>query len=137
MDNSNQKIDTNIENTEATVEKNNTNDIFLENTENIIITEVSSKTIEDNEIKSEETIKDNTEISINEEKNTPEISEEETSSEDIEIKNEDANITNCLALTIQEEHKLVAVKNVFLRSVRMSWKVIVSSITLAILKLLS
>ena len=45
--------------------------------------------------------------------------------------------TNCLALTIQEEHKLVAVKNLFLGSIRMSWKVAISTITLAILRLLS
>lgn len=53
--------------------------------------------------------------------------------EKIEI--EDANKTNCLALTIREEHKLVAVKNVFLHSLKSTWKVIVSTIALHILKL--
>ena len=61
----------------------------------------------------------------------------EPPSESVEIKTEDANTTNCLALTIQEDHKLVAFKNVFLRSIRMSWKVVVSTITLALLKLFS
>ena len=61
----------------------------------------------------------------------------ETPSESIEIKPEDANTTNCLALTIQEDHKLIAVKNVLLRSIRMSWKVVVSAITLALIKLFS
>ena len=61
----------------------------------------------------------------------------EPPSESVEIKTEDANTTNCLALTIQEDHKLVAFKNVFLRSIRMSWKVVVSAITLALLKLFS
>ena len=61
----------------------------------------------------------------------------ETPTESIEIKAEDANTTNCLALTIQEDHKLVAFKNVFLRSIRMSWKVVVSTITLALIKLFS
>ena len=60
-----------------------------------------------------------------------------TTSESVDIKNEDANTTNCLALTIQKDHKLVAVKNVFLRSIRMSWKVVVSAITLALIKLFS
>ena len=68
--------------------------------------------------------------------NSPEASIE-TPSESVEIKTEDANTTNCLALTIQEDHKLVAFKNVFLRSIRMSWKVVVSAITLALIKLFS
>ena len=59
----------------------------------------------------------------------------ETPSESVDIEVKDANTTNCLALTIQEDHKLVAVKNVFIRSIRMSWKVVVSAITLAIIKL--
>ena len=87
----------------------------------------------------DETNEDKTEnIVENEEenKNSPEASSE-TPSETIEIKSEDANTTNCLALTIQEDHKLVAIKNVFIRSIRMSWKVVVSAITLAIIKLFS
>ena len=48
---------------------------------------------------------------------------------------EDANTTNCLALTIKEEHKLVAVKNVFIHSLKVTWKVIVSTIALHILKI--
>ncbi len=68
--------------------------------------------------------------------NSPETSNE-APSESIDIKTEDANTTNCLALTIQQDHKIVALKNVFLRSIRMSWKVAVSTITLALLKLFS
>lgn len=75
-------------------------------------------------------------IEENQKENSPEASIE-TPSESVEIKTEDANTTNCLALTIQEDHKLVAFKNVFLRSIRMSWKVVVSTITLALLKLFS
>lgn len=61
---------------------------------------------------------------------------EESPSEEAEvIKPEDANTSNCLALTIQKEHKLVAVKNVFLHSLKVSWKVVVSAITLHLLKL--
>ncbi len=61
----------------------------------------------------------------------------ENPSESIEIKTQDANTTNCLALTIQEDHKITALKNVFFRTIRMSWKVAVSTITLALLKLFS
>lgn len=59
-------------------------------------------------------------------------SEEETPSEKIDL--EDANTTNCLALTIKKEHKLLAVKNVFVHSLKVTWKVIVSAVTLNILK---
>lgn len=62
---------------------------------------------------------------------------QEAPNESIDIQTEDANTTNCLALTIQKEHKIVAIKNVFLRSIRMSWKVAISAITLAIIKLFS
>lgn len=62
---------------------------------------------------------------------------DEAPNESIDIQAEDANTTNCLALTIQKEHKLVAVKNVFIRSIRMTWKVAISAITLAIIKLFS
>ena len=70
------------------------------------------------------------------EQNPPEVSSK-TTSEPITIDNTEANITNCLALTIQKEHKLVAIKNVFLKSIKISWKVIVSTVALTILKLLS
>ena len=71
-----------------------------------------------------------------ENENSPE-NLENSSSEPHTIEIEDANTTNCLALTIQNDHKLVAIKNVFFRSIRMTWKVIVSTITLSILKLFS
>lgn len=52
--------------------------------------------------------------------------------ETVDIK--DANTSNCLALTIVEEHKLVAVKNVFFHSLRLTLKVLVSSIALQFMK---
>lgn len=54
-------------------------------------------------------------------------------SEKIDVEN--ASTTNCLALTIKEEHKLVAVKNVCLHSLKVTWKVIASTIALHILKI--
>ena len=69
-------------------------------------------------------------------KNSPETLKN-TSSESVNLNIENANTTNCLALTIQKDHKLVAVKNVFLRTIRMSWKVIVTTITLTLIKLFS
>ena len=52
-----------------------------------------------------------------------------------EFLDENINKTNCLALTIKEEHKLVAVKNVFLHSLKVTWKVVASTIALHILKI--
>ena len=67
-----------------------------------------------------------------------EANDEETIfSEQVNLNLEDSNTTNCLALTIQKDHKMVAVKNVFLRTLRMSWKVVVTTVTLALIKLFS
>ena len=64
--------------------------------------------------------------------------------EDIENRNDsvsdtinlkDANTSNCLALTIKKEYKLVAIKNVFIHSLKVTWKVIVSTVTLHFLKI--
>ena len=64
------------------------------------------------------------------------VSPEPENNDNIEkINLEDSNTTNCLALTIKEEHKLVAVKNVVIHSLKVTWKVIVSTIALNILKI--
>ncbi len=83
-------------------------------------------------------------ISVNKEKqsveetNTDSISSVENpqnsqSAEPIDI--DSSNTSNCLALTIRKEHKLVAVKNVFLHTIKVTWKVVVSTITLHVLNL--
>ena len=69
----------------------------------------------------------------NDDNTTPTNQENVEQTETIDIK--DANTSNCLALTIREEHKLVAVKNVFLHSIKVTWKVVVSAITLHLLKI--
>ncbi len=56
--------------------------------------------------------------------------------EPIAIKTEYTNTTNCLALTVQEEHKFMALKNIVFKSIRISWKVAISTISLTILQLL-
>lgn len=109
----------------------------LQNTDNI----KTSTELIDNEIQKniQSNLIDKSENNSQEvQSETPNESVEfQASNEMVDIKNEDANTTNCLALTIQEDHKLVAFKNVFLRSIRMSWKVVVSAITLALIKLFS
>ena len=70
--------------------------------------------------------------------NTEKIIESSSEDSNSEAKTVEAEVfptTNCLALTIKEEHKLVAVKNVFFHSLKVSWKVIASTIALHILKI--
>ena len=70
--------------------------------------------------------------------NTEKIIESSSEDSNSEAKTGEAEVfpaTNCLALTIKEEHKLVAVKNVFFHSLKVSWKVIASTIALHILKI--
>ena len=106
-------------------------DSTLEKSDEIIGTEIENIVIENNDIEI-----DKEEISENENTTTDSnTSGDETI--DTETKTEEIDSVNCLALTIQEEHKLIAVKNVFLRSIKMSWKVVVSAITLTIIRLLS
>ena len=66
-----------------------------------------------------------------------EVNEIKENTDIIENEQENTSVTNCLALTIVEDHKLIAVKNVFLKTLRMSWKVAVTSITLALIRLFS
>lgn len=77
-------------------------------------------------------------ISTIEEKNITPVEKTSNSDSDNELEKidvETASTTNCLALTIKEEHKLVAVKNVCLHSLKVTWKVIASTIALHILKI--
>ena len=77
-------------------------------------------------------------ISTIEEKNITPVEKTSYSNSDNELEKIDteaASTTNCLALTIKEEHKLVAVKNICLHSLKVTWKVIASTIALHILKI--
>ena len=87
-----------------------------------------------NQLNNEINYKENSSnLKDNDDNTTPTNQENVEQTETIDIK--DANTSNCLALTIREEHKLVAVKNVFLHSIKVTWKVVVSAITLHLLKI--
>lgn len=43
--------------------------------------------------------------------------------------------TNCLALTVRENYQIVAVKNFFKKSFRISWKIVLSTITINFLNM--
>lgn len=60
---------------------------------------------------------------------------EEPSVENSTSHQEENNTSNCLALTIKKDYKLTSVVNVAIRSLRMSFKVFVSYVTLNIIKL--
>lgn len=130
-------IKTNVELINNETQKNHQGDLLDKTEKNS-----QSTLIDETEKNSQSTLIDETEKNpqstlIDETKKNSQEVKIETPSESIEIKTEDANTTNCLALTIQEDHKLVAFKNIFFRSIRMSWKVVVSTITLALIKLFS
>lgn len=122
----------------------------IEKTDNTVINQIlSSKEYSDTLDANTENISNdssteniNTEPELNSvDKTTDNIeSSKDPSSQDSnsEAKTGEAEVfptTNCLALTIKEEHKLVAVKNVFFHSLKVSWKVIASTIALHILKI--
>lgn len=49
-------------------------------------------------------------------------------------KNENGETVNCLALTVQKDYNLCIVKNVVLKTLKTTWKIAISVITLNFLK---
>lgn len=49
-------------------------------------------------------------------------------------KNENGETVNCLALTVQKDYNLCIVKNVILKTLKTTWKIAISVITLNFLK---
>lgn len=43
--------------------------------------------------------------------------------------------TNCLALTVRENYQIVAVKNLLKKSFRISWKIVLSTVTINFLNM--
>lgn len=122
-----------IEKTDNTVinqilSSNESSDTADANTENISNDSSTDNINTEPELNTVEKTDDNTEKII-------ESSSEDSNSEAKTVEAESFPTTNCLALTIKEEHKLVAVKNVFFHSLKVSWKVIASTIALHILKI--
>ena len=103
-------------------------DTLDENTENISNDSTTENINTETELNSVDKTADNIESS-----KAP--SSQDSNSEAKTVEAEVFPTTNCLALTIKEEHKLVAVKNVFFHSLKVSWKVIASTIALHILKI--
>ena len=98
------------------------------NTENISNDSTTENINTETELNSVDKTADNIESS-------KDSSSQDSNPETKKIETETFPTTNCLALTIKEEHKLVAVKNVFFHSLKVSWKVIASTIALHILKI--
>ena len=66
------------------------------------------------------------------------ICENSNNTNDDNINNDNINennTSNCLALTLKEDYKLTSKTNVMLKSLRMTFKVFVSYVTLNIIKL--
>ena len=108
------------------------NDDFKHNVANQILEIEKTKEIKETDISKDDNA--NSDFLSN---HSNDIENPDTSFDDIpeKIDMSEANTTNCLALTIKKDYKLVAVKNVFIHSIKVTWKVIVSSIALRILKI--
>ena len=120
MNNLSNKLDNNF-GTEKNITQNN-----LENTE-IKNTEINSTSEKD----SNNYLNENSDSLINEEKSESlEVSDELNQ----ELTNENDEVSNCLALTVQKDYNLSVVKNVFVRTVKGIWKVAISIFTLNIIK---
>lgn len=52
-----------------------------------------------------------------------------------ELNNDIDTSTNCLALTVRENYQIVAVKNFFKKSFRVSWKIALSMVTINFLNM--
>ncbi len=50
--------------------------------------------------------------------------------EEPEALEKENEVSNCLALTVKEEYRIVVIKNVFKKSFRISWKIALSIITI-------
>ena len=127
------ELETNL-NTQSLNDLSNTPESAFFNQNNNSESDINFENLEnntENSLNFEQT-KNNIENNLNSEKTENDI-DTNLNSEKINV--EDANTTNCLALTIKEEHKLVAVKNVFIHSLKVTWKVIVSTVALHILKI--
>lgn len=71
-------------------------------------------------------------------KNTPnDINSNLNINSDIEreLNNDIDTATNCLALTVRENYQVVAVKNFFKKSFRVSWKIALSMVTINFLNM--
>ncbi len=70
-------------------------------------------------------------------KNTTTTSIETNIDSDIEreLNNDIDTATNCLALTVRENYQVVAVKNFFKKSFRISWKIALSMVTINFLNM--
>lgn len=49
--------------------------------------------------------------------------------------NKVANTSDCLALTIRKEHRLIVVKKAFAKTILVSWKAVLTAIALSIINL--
>ena len=51
-----------------------------------------------------------------------------------EVTSENTEVANCVALTVKKDYNLTIVKNVFMRTLKNTWKIALSVFTLNVLK---
>lgn len=121
------------------VDTNSINDVIIKNTE-----EPKPEVIQDEnfDLESNEQLSNNLSVSVN---GTKELDDTNLTTSDPENKNqtvvalkstdEETANTTCLALTVRKSYNLSIVKNSIFTTLRVSWKVALSTFVLNILKL--
>ena len=99
-----------------------------------VITENQNEQKDSNVTNAEDTCVLNNETSENEENFDLDSNNVISSDNNIDTENED-NHSNCLALTVRKDYNLSIVKNSIFTTLRVSWKIAISTFILNILKL--
>lgn len=121
------KLENNLDSKELNTDKT-LNDIVLEKADDILSDNIESSSNPDFQ---ENKPDSNNPIALEELDSTP-----NDNIENIELeKNEDnSEVSNCLALTVQKDYSLSIVKNVVVKTLRSAWKIALSIFTLNFLK---
>lgn len=121
------KLENNLDSKELNTDKT-LNDIVLEKADDILSDNIESSSNPDFQ---ENNPDSNNPTALEELDSTP-----NDNIENIELeKNEDnSEVSNCLALTVQKDYSLSIVKNVVVKTLRSAWKIALSIFTLNFLK---
>lgn len=74
------------------------------------------------------------ETNVNTNSTNIEVSTESDINVENNIENSNNDISNCLALTVKKDYNLVIAKNVVLKTLKSTWKIVLSIFTLNFLK---
>lgn len=121
------KLENNLDSKKLNTDKT-LNDIALEKADDILLNSIeSSSNLDLQENKSDS----NNPTALEELDSTPNNNIENM---ELEKNEDDSEVSNCLALTVQKDYSLSIVKNVVVKTLRSAWKIALSIFTLNFLK---